>query len=54
MMLHGNTESSPKHSSGIVPWEDFNLPLETGELGGCDGVQIVISSGDFQTRTISE
>lgn len=53
-MLYWATESSPKHSYGIVRWEDFNLPLMADELGGCDGVQIVISSGDFQTRTRSE
>lgn len=54
MMLHGTTESSPEHSCAVVHWEDFHLPLEAGELGGCGGVQIMISSGDFLTRTRSE
>lgn len=53
-MLCSTTESSPEYSYGIIHGEDFNLPLEAGELGVCDGVEIMISSGNFQTRTISE
>lgn len=56
MMLLGTTESSPKHSCGIVHCarEDFDLSLGAGELGRCGGVEIEISSGDFQTRNRSE
>lgn len=50
MMLHGTTESSPKYSYGIGCWEDFDLPLEAGELGGYDGVQIVIFFREFSEK----
>lgn len=42
------------HSHYAPPREDFDMPLGAGELGRCGGVEILIFSGDCQTRNRSK